>query len=39
MNVARYWARADIDARSPDGLPCHRSVIRGSDISEADAKQ
>lgn len=39
MKVARYWARADIVVEDQGGYPCPFSTIRGSDISEADAKQ
>lgn len=39
MNVARFWARADIVVESARGYPRPFSATRGSDISEADAKQ
>jgi hypothetical protein len=39
MNVARYWARADVVAVDPRGREQDRSVYRGSDLSEADAKR
>lgn len=38
MRVARYWAYAETSATAPDGERVHRSLWRGSDLSEADAK-
>lgn len=38
MNVARYWARADIVAEDPRGYEVPRSALRGSDISLAHAR-
>ena len=38
MNVARYWARADIEAQDPQGHIVCRSAVRGSDISPAHAR-
>lgn len=38
MNVARYWARADIEAEDPRGRVVCRSAVRGSDVSADHAR-
>lgn len=38
MRVARYWAYGETSATTPDGEAIHRSLWRGSDVSEAAAK-
>ena len=38
MNVARYWARADIEAEDPQGYIVCRSAVRGSDVSADHAR-
>ena len=39
MKVARYWARVSVSAEAPDGIEYTRTLVRGSDISKADAQQ
>lgn len=38
MKIATYWARRSCTADDPDGYPVTRTVLRGSDISLADAE-
>ncbi|RNC82772.1 MAG: hypothetical protein ED559_13670 [Phycisphaera sp.] len=38
MKVARYWARRSCTADDENGYPVTRTVLRGSDISLADAE-
>ncbi|GAB5497371.1 MAG: hypothetical protein Phyf2KO_24510 [Phycisphaerales bacterium] len=38
MKVARYWARRNCTADDENGYPVTRTVLRGSDISLADAE-
>lgn len=39
MRVAKYWARRSCTADDPDGYPITSTVLRGSDISLADAEE